>query len=87
MMQNQLINTVVAWDWQLKMEQEKRDNLKGRPLAKLLFSGFKPVAGIGFFADIHAVTALFAGPEARHPSCRMPKADRMINRHFIATGK
>ncbi|KAA3659834.1 MAG: hypothetical protein DWQ04_21155 [Chloroflexi bacterium] len=31
MFQNQLINAVVAWEWRLKIEEEKRNNLNGEP--------------------------------------------------------
>lgn len=31
MSQTQLINTVVAWEWQLKNAEEKQRNLKGLP--------------------------------------------------------
>lgn len=31
MFQVQLINSVVTWEWQLKIEKEKQRNLKGEP--------------------------------------------------------
>jgi len=35
MLQVQLINTVLEWERRLQMEEERRDNLKGKPYEKL----------------------------------------------------
>ncbi|MBK8900027.1 MAG: hypothetical protein IPM53_02475 [Anaerolineaceae bacterium] len=60
MFQNQLINAVVSWEWQLKMAEEIQKNLQGKP-HEVEVEPVQPNARVPFWK------LLFASRQANQP--------------------